>query len=203
MRSRPTCGSPARQNFILANVPTDRVPDAVARPQEGRVLARAQHGPRAEGCGLYGRAALQLLGNRDEDATRRPHRRARSAFWARDRRTSDYSSTAARMLARNTGSPTSAFRERRFATPRASVSRPTTSSSAAGSDPTQRSANRCLGVYRRAELTDAVGGLVEGWIRQREGEEAFSSFARRLDDEELGALAGLEPAKTRSRKDNA
>jgi ferredoxin-nitrite reductase len=43
-------------------------------------------------------------------------------------------------------------------------------------------------------LDGAVEGLVRGWLEQRRGGESFTQFQRRLTDEELGALAGLEPA---------
>ncbi len=56
-------------------------------------------------------------------------------------------------------------------------------------------------LFRRVptdELDVAVAGLVGGWLAGRAGEESFASFARRLSDDELGALAGLEPARTRA-----
>lgn len=43
-------------------------------------------------------------------------------------------------------------------------------------------------------LDDAVEGLVRGWLDGREEGESFAEFQRRLSDDELGALAGLEPA---------
>ena len=45
------------------------------------------------------------------------------------------------------------------------------------------------------ELDDAVIGLIAGWIEQREDGESFPDFTRRADDDELGELAGLEPAR--------
>ena len=56
-------------------------------------------------------------------------------------------------------------------------------------------------LFRRVptdELDVAVAGLVGGWLAGRAGEESFASFARRLSDDELGALAGLEPARPRA-----
>ena len=50
------------------------------------------------------------------------------------------------------------------------------------------------------ELDAAVDGLVAGWLDGREEGEGFSSFAQRLTDDELGALAGLEPARSRARE---
>jgi sulfite reductase beta subunit-like hemoprotein len=47
----------------------------------------------------------------------------------------------------------------------------------------------------RLEL--AVEGLVRGWVEGRLGGESFTEFQRRLSDDELGALAGLEPARSR------
>lgn len=46
-------------------------------------------------------------------------------------------------------------------------------------------------------LEDAVEGLVRGWLAGRGDGETFSGFQRRLADEELGALAGLEPTVKR------
>jgi ferredoxin-nitrite reductase len=55
-------------------------------------------------------------------------------------------------------------------------------------------------LFRRVasdRLDTAVEGLVRGWLEQREDGEPFTEFQRRLSDEELGALAGLEPAVKR------
>jgi ferredoxin-nitrite reductase len=59
-------------------------------------------------------------------------------------------------------------------------------------------------LFRRVptdELTGAVEGLIAGWLDRRADGEGFSAFTRRASDEELGALAGLEPAKTRVREE--
>jgi sulfite reductase beta subunit-like hemoprotein len=48
-------------------------------------------------------------------------------------------------------------------------------------------------------LNEAVAGLVGGWLDEREADETFTAFTRRLTDDELGALAGLEPARARER----
>lgn len=50
------------------------------------------------------------------------------------------------------------------------------------------------------ELDVAVEGLVAGWLAGRREGEGFSSFSQRLTDEELGALAGLEPSRSRARE---
>jgi sulfite reductase beta subunit-like hemoprotein len=50
-------------------------------------------------------------------------------------------------------------------------------------------------VFRRVpteDLNAAVEGLIAGWVGT---DESFRAFTDRLTDEELGALAGLEPAK--------
>jgi sulfite reductase beta subunit-like hemoprotein len=55
-------------------------------------------------------------------------------------------------------------------------------------------------LFRRVpndELDAAVEGLVRGWLDARADGESFMAFQRRLSDEELGALAGLEPAVKR------
>jgi sulfite reductase beta subunit-like hemoprotein len=52
-------------------------------------------------------------------------------------------------------------------------------------------------------LEPAVEGLVRGWLAQRTVGETFTAFQRRLSDAELGALAGLEPAKKRIREEAA
>jgi len=50
-------------------------------------------------------------------------------------------------------------------------------------------------------LEEAVAGLVAGWLDGRQPDESFTSFTRRLTDDELGALAGLEPARKREREE--
>jgi ferredoxin-nitrite reductase len=59
-------------------------------------------------------------------------------------------------------------------------------------------------LFRRVasdRLEPAVEGIVRGWVEQRDENESFTDFQRRLTDEELGLLAGLEPAKKRSREE--
>jgi sulfite reductase beta subunit-like hemoprotein len=59
-------------------------------------------------------------------------------------------------------------------------------------------------LFRRVptgELDTAVAGLVAGWLGRREPGESFTSFTRRTSDDELGELAGLEPARTRQREE--
>jgi len=59
-------------------------------------------------------------------------------------------------------------------------------------------------LFRRVaseELDAAVEGLVRGWLDGRADGETFTAFQRRLSDDELGALAGLEPAKKRVREE--
>jgi len=61
-------------------------------------------------------------------------------------------------------------------------------------------------LFRRVpseRLEGAVEGLVRGWLGGREDGETFTAFQRRLSDDELGALAGLEPAKKRVREEAA
>jgi ferredoxin-nitrite reductase len=55
-------------------------------------------------------------------------------------------------------------------------------------------------VFRRVpaeELADTVTGLLDGWLRERAGEESFRSFCDRRSDDELGVLAGREPSRSR------
>jgi ferredoxin-nitrite reductase len=55
-------------------------------------------------------------------------------------------------------------------------------------------------LFRRVateKLEGAVEGLVRGWLDERTESETFTEFQRRLSDDELGALAGLEPARSR------
>jgi sulfite reductase beta subunit-like hemoprotein len=57
-------------------------------------------------------------------------------------------------------------------------------------------------VFRRVpaeELALAVERLVGGWLSERLPEEGFRAFTDRLSNDELGALAGLEPARTKER----
>ena len=59
-------------------------------------------------------------------------------------------------------------------------------------------------VFRRVpseELDAPVEGLIAGWLEQRRDGESFRSFCDRLRDDELGVLAGLEPARNRGDKD--
>jgi ferredoxin-nitrite reductase len=59
-------------------------------------------------------------------------------------------------------------------------------------------------LFRRvptAELDVAVEGLIQGWLDGRADGETFVAFARRSSDDELGALAGLPPAKGRQREE--
>ena len=59
-------------------------------------------------------------------------------------------------------------------------------------------------LFRRVptdELDTAVQGLIAGWLDRRSPGEGFVSFARRASDEELGELAGLEPARQRQREE--
>ena len=54
-------------------------------------------------------------------------------------------------------------------------------------------------LFRRVptdELDAAVEGLIAGWLDRREPGESFAAFTRRASDDELGELAGLEPAKS-------
>jgi ferredoxin-nitrite reductase len=61
-------------------------------------------------------------------------------------------------------------------------------------------------LFRRVptdDLDDAVAGLVAGWLSGRNEGEQFVDFSRRLGDDELGTLAGLEPARARERAEAA
>jgi sulfite reductase beta subunit-like hemoprotein len=58
-------------------------------------------------------------------------------------------------------------------------------------------------VFRRVpteELDEAVVRLVDGWVDGRAEGESFRSFCDRTTDEELGLLAGREPAKKREKE---
>jgi ferredoxin-nitrite reductase len=61
-------------------------------------------------------------------------------------------------------------------------------------------------LFRRVasdQIEPAVEGLVRGWLTGRSNGETFTDFQRRLTDDELGVLAGLEPAKKRVREEAA
>jgi ferredoxin-nitrite reductase len=61
-------------------------------------------------------------------------------------------------------------------------------------------------VFRRVpteELDELVGALVAGWLQRRVDGEDFRSFCDRVDDDELGRLAGREPAKARAEREAA
>ena len=73
------------QNFVVANVPEAEVDDVVAGAGGDRLPARRQ--PRARTLDrVHGRAALQLLGDGDEDAARPADRAPRGALRRPDRR---------------------------------------------------------------------------------------------------------------------
>jgi ferredoxin-nitrite reductase len=58
-------------------------------------------------------------------------------------------------------------------------------------------------VFRRVptdELDATVEGLVAGWLAARRDEESFRTFCDRSTDDELGALAGREPARAREKE---
>jgi ferredoxin-nitrite reductase len=59
-------------------------------------------------------------------------------------------------------------------------------------------------LFRRVpskRLDEAVEGLIRGWLEGRGDGETFTEFQRRSSDDELGALAGLEPARKRAREE--
>src|SRR5205085_9381833 len=59
-------------------------------------------------------------------------------------------------------------------------------------------------LFRRVptdEVDAAVEGLIAGWLAQRQDGETFTAFSRRLTDDELGVLAGREPAKGRVKEE--
>jgi ferredoxin-nitrite reductase len=61
-------------------------------------------------------------------------------------------------------------------------------------------------LFRRVpseRIEPAVEGLVRGWLELRGVGETFTQFQQRLSDDELGALAGLEPARKRVREEAA
>src|SRR5205823_2277282 len=61
-------------------------------------------------------------------------------------------------------------------------------------------------VFRRVpteELDGTVEGLVAGWLGARGEGESFRAFCDRSTDDELGALAGREPAKSREKEKEA
>ena len=61
-------------------------------------------------------------------------------------------------------------------------------------------------VFRRVRtdlLDGVVHGLVGGWLDGRESSESFPRFARRLSDQELGVLAGIDPVPTRATEEAA
>jgi ferredoxin-nitrite reductase len=61
-------------------------------------------------------------------------------------------------------------------------------------------------LFRRVpseELDIAVEGLVGGWVDGKRQGESFAAFATRHSDDELGAFAGLEPARRRERETDA
>jgi ferredoxin-nitrite reductase len=61
-------------------------------------------------------------------------------------------------------------------------------------------------LFRRVptdELDEAVRGLVGGWLERRRDGETFRAFCDVATDEELGTLAGREPARRREDREEA
>jgi sulfite reductase beta subunit-like hemoprotein len=59
-------------------------------------------------------------------------------------------------------------------------------------------------VFRRVpteELDETVDRLIAGWLAARSDREDFRAFCDRMSDEELGILAGREPARGREREE--
>jgi sulfite reductase (ferredoxin) len=59
-------------------------------------------------------------------------------------------------------------------------------------------------LFRRVptdEIDAAVEGLIAGWLDRRQPGETFVNFSRRMTDDELGELAGREPAKGRQKEE--
>jgi sulfite reductase beta subunit-like hemoprotein len=50
------------------------------------------------------------------------------------------------------------------------------------------------------ELQETVDRLVSSWLAMRRDGEDFRAFSDRLSDEELGILAGREPARGREKE---
>jgi sulfite reductase beta subunit-like hemoprotein len=59
-------------------------------------------------------------------------------------------------------------------------------------------------LFRRVpseELDEVVVGLVGGWLRERRADEPIRTFFDRASDDELGLLAGRDPARKREREE--
>ena len=52
------------------------------------------------------------------------------------------------------------------------------------------------------ELDAPVEGLIQGWLDGRAADESFKGFCDRLSDDELGVLAGVAPARSRRDSDD-
>jgi hypothetical protein len=58
-------------------------------------------------------------------------------------------------------------------------------------------------VFRRVpseDLDDLVESLIAGWLDRRDDGQSFRDFCDQTSDDELGALAGREPARARGRE---
>ena len=165
------------------------------RRSAARAAARARRSSRQRDR-LHRRAALQLLGDRDEVAARCADRRARRAVRrgrlaaaAAPRRMPPRVRAALGRRHRLPGDD----RPRRGRAARPGVRRlPPRRARAARGD-------RASGVPARAdaELDELVHGLVGGWLANRADGESLRAFLDRTTDDELGLLAGREPARSR------
>ena len=186
------------QNFVVANVPEAEADERRRRARRDRLPARRQPGARPLDR-VHRRAALQLLGHGDEDAARPPDRAPRGALRRPASPTSACTSTAARTRARSTGSATSASRGRPPAT-REGARRQAYDIFVRGGLGLDAAIGRPL--FRRVptEELDAGGRRARrtaGSTAARPA-ESFAAFATRLSDDELGVLAGVEPARSES-----
>ncbi len=190
-----------QQNFIVTGVPTAGSTRRSPRARRDRLPARRQPGARQLDR-LHRRAALQLLGRRDEDAARPADRPARGALRRRRSPSCGCTSTAARTRAPSTGSATSASRARPRATRAASRRQAYDIFVRGGLGPgaADRQAAVPARADRRARRAPSTGSSRAGSTSAARA-RAFVAFARRLSDEELGALAGLEPARDDERDD--
>jgi len=188
-----------QQNFIVANVPDERVDEVVAGLAGiGLELATSHPARPAVGCTGEPHCNFSVTETKQRLGRLIEHLEARfgDAISSLGLQLDGCPHACAQHWIADLG-----FQARRRATPTASACRLTTSSCAAAS---AGCADRQGAVPARPERGARRGGagLIQGWLDGRSGEdESFPVFARRQSDEQLGLAAGLEPVKGRVREE--
>ena len=146
---------------------------------------------------VHGRAALQLRRRGDQVAARRPRQAPRGTLRRRPRRAEAEPRRLPARLRAPLGRRSRLPGLHGARTRRACAARPTTCCCAAASAPTRRSPGRCsAGSRPRTSPTRSPASWTDGCGSAR-AKRASARSATASSDDQLGVLAGREPAKSR------